>query len=140
MEEVSIHHQTPDIIIARKVRDESFFAGTHCHSSCEESVNVKTYLRTVQRKVSSCTCLTVNGFCSFINRLAPVLRWLPKYNWKKDLLPDITGGVTVGIMHIPLGNVIITQTLVLSGFIQSKSHTTRIFQCLERRLEIPIVA
>ena len=130
----SIQHQTPDIIIARKVRDESFFAGTHC----EDSVNVKTYLRTVQRKVSSCTCLTANGFCSFINRLAPVLRWLPKYNWREDLLPDVTGGVTVGIMHIPLGNVIIIQTLLLSSLEQSKSYTTRIFQYLDRR-EMPIV-
>ena len=110
MAEILIHHQTPDIIIARKVRDETFFAGTHCRSSCEELVDIKTYLRAVRRKVSSsCTCLTANGFYSFIIRLAPILRWLPKYIWKEDLLPDITGGVTVGIMHVPLGNVLIIQ-------------------------------
>lgn len=115
MEEISVQHQTPDIIITRKVRDESFFAGTQCRSNCEESVKVKTFLRIVQRKVSSCTCLTANGVCSFINRLAPVLRWLPKYSWKEDLLPDITGGVTVGIMHIPLGNAMLP--LMLSGLL-----------------------
>lgn len=106
MEETSIHHQTPDIIIARKVRDGTFLTGTQCRPSCEESVNRKAYLRAVRRKVSSCTCLTANGFCSLIIRLAPILRWLPKYS-KKDLLPDITAGVTVGIMHVPLGDVLI---------------------------------
>lgn len=115
MEEISVQHQTPDIIITRKVRDESFFAGTQCRSNCEESVKVKTFLRVVQSKVSACTCLTANGVCSFINRLAPVLRWLPKYSWKEDLLPDITGGVTVGIMHIPLGNAMLP--LMLSGLL-----------------------
>ena len=129
----SAPNQTPDIIITRKVRDESFFAGTQCHSSCEESVNVKTFLRVVQRKVSSCTCLKAKGVCSFIRRLAPVLRWLPKYSWKEDLLPDITGGITVGIMHIPLGNVIILQPLLLSDFIKtSPSRPGLIFQYLER--------
>ena len=136
----SIQHPTPDIIITRNVRDESFFAGTQCRSSCEESVNVKTYLLAVLRKVSSCTCPTANGVCSFINRLAPVLRWLPKYNWKEDLLPDITGGVTVGIMHIPLGNVIIIQPLLLSGVLKtSPTRPGLIFQYLER-LEMPIAA
>ena len=109
--EISVHLERPDIIIARKVRDETLFAGTRCRSSCEELVNITTYLRAVRRKVSSCTCLTANGFCSFIIRLAPILRWLPKYIWKEDLLPDITGGVTVGIMHVPLGNVLIIQKL-----------------------------
>ena len=108
MEEISIHHQTPDIIIARKVRDETFFAATHCRSSCEDSVNIKTCFRAVQRKVASCSC-TANVFSSFLIRLAPILRWLPKYNWRKDLLADISGGATVGIMHIPLGNVLIIQ-------------------------------
>lgn len=111
MEEISIHHQTPDIIIARKVRDETFFAPTHCRSSCEESLNIKTFLRAAQRKLPLCTC-TANGFSSFLIRLAPILRWLPKYNWKEDFLADITGGATVGIMHIPLGNVLIIQNVI----------------------------
>ncbi|CAG9532109.1 unnamed protein product [Cercopithifilaria johnstoni] len=33
----------------------------------------------------------------------PILYWLPKYNWKRDLTGDIIGGLTVGIMQVPQG-------------------------------------
>ncbi|XP_030746136.1 prestin-like [Sitophilus oryzae] len=33
----------------------------------------------------------------------PILDWLGKYNWKKDLFYDIISGITVAIMHIPQG-------------------------------------
>ncbi|EFO23948.1 sulfate permease [Loa loa] len=33
----------------------------------------------------------------------PILDWLPKYNWKRDLNGDIIGGLTVGIMQVPQG-------------------------------------
>ncbi|KAF5276713.1 hypothetical protein FQR65_LT16240 [Abscondita terminalis] len=33
----------------------------------------------------------------------PILKWLPKYQWKTDLVCDVTAGFTVAIMHIPQG-------------------------------------
>jgi hypothetical protein len=33
----------------------------------------------------------------------PMLRWLPKYSVKKDLIADIIAGITVAVMHIPQG-------------------------------------
>ncbi|KAM3723649.1 Sulfate permease family protein [Dirofilaria immitis] len=33
----------------------------------------------------------------------PILHWLPRYNWKKDLNGDIIGGLTVGIIQVPQG-------------------------------------
>ncbi|KAJ1349666.1 Sulfate transporter [Parelaphostrongylus tenuis] len=33
----------------------------------------------------------------------PILTWLPHYNLKKNLVNDIIGGLTVGIMHVPQG-------------------------------------
>ncbi|WKY03523.1 hypothetical protein Q1695_004911 [Nippostrongylus brasiliensis] len=33
----------------------------------------------------------------------PIIHWLPRYPFKTDLLHDFTGGLTVGIMHIPQG-------------------------------------
>ncbi|KAK6033099.1 STAS domain protein [Ostertagia ostertagi] len=33
----------------------------------------------------------------------PILKWLPKYSVKKNLIRDIIGGLTVGIMHVPQG-------------------------------------
>ncbi|EPB66355.1 hypothetical protein ANCCEY_14554 [Ancylostoma ceylanicum] len=33
----------------------------------------------------------------------PILEWLPKYKFKRDLVSDIIGGFTTGIMHVPQG-------------------------------------
>lgn len=33
----------------------------------------------------------------------PVLDWMPKYPFKKNLIGDITSGLTVAVMHIPQG-------------------------------------
>lgn len=33
----------------------------------------------------------------------PILQWLPKYSLKRDLMGDITAGVTTAVMHIPQG-------------------------------------
>lgn len=39
----------------------------------------------------------------FIFSILPVLNWLPKYDVKQDLIRDVAGGLTVGIMQIPQG-------------------------------------
>lgn len=36
-------------------------------------------------------------------KMLPILDWLPKYKWKKDLTSDVISGITVAIMHIPQG-------------------------------------
>ena len=36
-------------------------------------------------------------------KFIPILYWLPRYNIKTDLIPDLIGGLTVGIMHVPQG-------------------------------------
>lgn len=33
----------------------------------------------------------------------PAVRWLSRYNWKENILPDVVSGLTVAIMHIPQG-------------------------------------
>ena len=38
-----------------------------------------------------------------IQGIVPILDWLPSYSVKENLLKDIIGGLTVGIMHIPQG-------------------------------------
>uniref|UniRef100_A0A8L8JU84 Sulfate_transp domain-containing protein n=1 Tax=Heligmosomoides polygyrus TaxID=6339 RepID=A0A8L8JU84_HELPZ len=38
-------------------------------------------------------------FVSFV----PILQWLPRYTIKQDLTGDITGGLMVGIVHVPQG-------------------------------------
>jgi MFS superfamily sulfate permease-like transporter len=48
--------------------------------------------------IPSKICLKKNIY----NRL-PALKWLIRYNFRKDILADLLAGITVGIMHIPQG-------------------------------------
>ncbi|XP_008212938.1 solute carrier family 26 member 10 isoform X1 [Nasonia vitripennis] len=40
---------------------------------------------------------------SCIRRLIPVIGWLPRYHFKRDLFGDLIAGITVAVMHIPQG-------------------------------------
>ncbi|KAM7444005.1 hypothetical protein ABFA07_007374 [Porites harrisoni] len=102
MQEDSVYDEKPDVTISRKVYDESHFTkANHPHLSAE-SLEKNNCFRTVCTKLASCSC-SRTGVCNFLYGLAPIIQWLPKYNVKKDLVADITGGITVGIMHIPQG-------------------------------------
>ncbi|RMX43870.1 hypothetical protein pdam_00021076 [Pocillopora damicornis] len=98
--------QSRDIAIARNVYDESFFTASKRHgsplSSKEDSTKKSRYLNVVRRKLSPSSC-SWSGFISVLTQLMPIIRWLPKYNFKEDLFPDLNGGVTVAVMHIPQG-------------------------------------
>uniref|UniRef100_A0AC34R072 SLC26A/SulP transporter domain-containing protein n=1 Tax=Panagrolaimus sp. JU765 TaxID=591449 RepID=A0AC34R072_9BILA len=41
------------------------------------------------------------NFLSTVISFFPILRWLPKYDWKRNLTYDFLGGLTVGVMHVP---------------------------------------
>ncbi|EGT59261.1 CBN-SULP-7 protein [Caenorhabditis brenneri] len=41
----------------------------------------------------------VAGWKNFI----PITKWLPNYNIKQNLINDLIGGITVGILHVPQG-------------------------------------
>ncbi|XP_066017113.1 prestin isoform X1 [Pocillopora verrucosa] len=106
LEEWSICRQSPDIDIARNVYEESFFTATRPHgrplSAGEGSSKKSHYWHVVQRKLFLSSC-SWSGLISFLARLMPIIRWLPKYNIKEDLFPDANGGVTLAVMHIPQG-------------------------------------
>ena len=36
-------------------------------------------------------------------KFIPILYWLPRYDIKTNLISDLLGGLTVGIMHVPQG-------------------------------------
>lgn len=46
----------------------------------------------------SCSCVG-----NFVERVLPVVGWLPKYNIKNNLLLDVLTGVTLLILHVPQG-------------------------------------
>ncbi|CDW55147.1 Solute carrier family 26 member 9 [Trichuris trichiura] len=41
----------------------------------------------------------------FVLARFPCFQWLMEYNWRKDLVQDITSGVTVGIFNISQGKL-----------------------------------
>lgn len=63
-----------------------------CFNKC-----IKHYIRPFK------SCI---NFSNFIIDFFPIISWLPKYQWKKDIINDIVGGLTVGIMHVPQGTLI----------------------------------
>uniref|UniRef100_A0A1I7T5P9 Sulfate_transp domain-containing protein n=1 Tax=Caenorhabditis tropicalis TaxID=1561998 RepID=A0A1I7T5P9_9PELO len=40
-----------------------------------------------------------SGWRNFV----PITKWLPSYNIKENLINDLIGGITVGILHVPQG-------------------------------------
>lgn len=75
-------------------------------------LNMFFYL-SLARKTSMISTATVgDGVCdlvqqfrvlSFLGNVIPVLKWLPKYSLRNDLVGDVTAGITVAVMHIPQG-------------------------------------
>lgn len=106
MEGASISYETPDIRITRRVYDESALGTVHGLAT-ESLVDITYCLDCLHRltKPDSCSWF-VNGIYRFLTKRAPILQWLPKYSVKEDLLADISGGVTVTVMHVPLGSMV----------------------------------
>jgi hypothetical protein len=52
---------------------------------------------------------SLSGCCSdfspkeFMYNRVPMMKWLPNYDVKKDLLADVIAGLTVAVMNIPQG-------------------------------------
>uniref|UniRef100_A0AC35F0C8 STAS domain-containing protein n=1 Tax=Panagrolaimus sp. PS1159 TaxID=55785 RepID=A0AC35F0C8_9BILA len=43
------------------------------------------------------------AFFNAVFNFIPILKWLPRYNFKDNIIYDILGGLTVGVMHVPQG-------------------------------------
>lgn len=48
-------------------------------------------------------CCNGNNIGAKLLSLIPILTWLPKYDWRGNLLSDMIAGATVTLMHIPQG-------------------------------------
>ena len=104
MEAATVHQDKAEIRIARNVYDETApLLGTVQSSNKEASTGKKRRLQAVKTKLTSCSCSRERVYQFFVG-LFPIIKWLPKYSIKNDLVADISGGLTVGIMHIPQGN------------------------------------
>lgn len=61
--------------------------------------------RRVRKAIRKCyePCTSTRSLWRTIVEFMPILGWLPAYSWKSNLMSDIIGGLTVGIMHVPQG-------------------------------------
>ncbi|XP_076286440.1 prestin isoform X2 [Lasioglossum baleicum] len=50
----------------------------------------------------SSKCKKIQPMAALKNSI-PLIGWLSKYDWKKDILGDVIAGITVAVMHIPQG-------------------------------------
>ncbi|KAK2573107.1 Solute carrier family 26 member 6 [Acropora cervicornis] len=102
-EMASVEQDIAEIRIARKVYDESApLLGTAQSTTNESPTGRRSRVQAIKTKLTSCSCSRDRVYQFFIG-LFPIIKWLPKYNIKNDLVADISGGLTVGIMHIPQG-------------------------------------
>lgn len=103
-EMASVEQDIAEIRIARKVYDESApLLGTAQSTTKESPTGRRSRVQAIKTKLTSCSC-SRDRVKQFFIGLFPIIKWLPKYNIKNDLVADISGGLTVGIMHIPQGN------------------------------------
>ncbi|XP_018323507.1 prestin isoform X2 [Agrilus planipennis] len=56
-----------------------------------------TYGQVCRKVLCSCDCR------EYVSDTVPILKWLPEYNWRSDIIGDILSGITVAVMHIPQG-------------------------------------
>jgi hypothetical protein len=57
------------------------------------------------KELSKCSapCSSRRALLNTVVGFLPILTWLPRYRWRTDLINDVIGGLTVGIMHVPQG-------------------------------------
>ncbi|XP_058460460.1 solute carrier family 26 member 6 [Malaya genurostris] len=70
----------------------------------EEFNQLSQYDRSATPPIESIVSSVRNFRClNTLLNFIPILRWLPQYSIKKDLVGDLTAGVTVAVMQIPQG-------------------------------------
>ena len=109
------------IKISRAIYDERLLAyryGLEKPTSPEVEIT-RSPFPALCRKCSPLNC-SVKSLLSWLYSVFPILEWLPKYNIKESLVSDATGGMTVGIMHVPqgeyfFGNKALTDLFILKN-------------------------
>ena len=89
------HHDR--VKVSRPIYTESEFQREYKY--LEENHSIQHKVLKSMRKIQC----TPNSAWDFIRRLVPILKWLPRYNIRNDILGDMLSGMTTAIMRIPQG-------------------------------------
>lgn len=89
----------------RALLAESYFyktykIGSEASQTSDESCALALRKFFISKKKNA---FSLNCYKEFLFKAIPILDWLPKYNVKSSLAPDLIAGNTVGIMNIPQG-------------------------------------
>jgi hypothetical protein len=42
---------------------------------------------------------------NFVRDRIPVIKWMINYNFKENMIPDTISGITIGLIHLPQGQI-----------------------------------
>lgn len=96
----------------RKPHEFGLLTNVHMQSDyftqhpCKQTEFDKLYQYSKPQKQALRKRIVKSGRCQpgkTVLSLFPALIWLPKYEWKENIVSDIVAGFTVAIMHIPQG-------------------------------------
>lgn len=91
------------VVVYRDVYTEDRFKQAY---GSEDSASGSLRLR--ERFAGRCRC-SKRACLHLLRQRAPIFDWLPRYRLKKWMLGDTIGGLTVGILHIPQGELLSLQ-------------------------------
>lgn len=106
----------PPYLVSRNVLLQDYVADLseykqrdkRCKYIINDQFNVKNFYKYFLFIITDISSLKESchkfSFISFLFNLIPILKWVPKYSIKNNLVGDITAGITVAVMHIPQGN------------------------------------
>lgn len=67
------------------------------------ALNTKSFIFKAIQKVKE--SVETFSFKHFLYEFIPILRWLPEYSVKQNLVGDLISGITIAVMHIPQGSL-----------------------------------
>ena len=97
--------------VSRPIYTESEFQKEYKY--LEENHSIQQKIIKSMRKIQC----TPNSAWNFVRRLVPILKWLPRYNIRNDILGDMLSGMTTAIMRIPQGMTSTRSHLEASRFL-----------------------
>ena len=96
----STRKRTSQVSVVRPIYTEHDFQKGYEYLDDEE-----TNLEKLKKKVDEIE-VTPRTFWRFICSVLPILKWLPNYKLKEDIIGDTISGITTAIMRVPQGTYV----------------------------------
>ena len=88
------------MLVSRPVYSQETFDAAESARGANARESRTTRQRLTDQLAKSCRCDRKKTLNLFLDQV-PVLRWLPKYDFKQNLLGDLMAGFTISVLHLP---------------------------------------